>query len=68
MTRNPVLEWFFRSVRPSIMSIVKREKDMIKNNKDNIIDELPMTRFLFTFIKKEKMYNEKANFKFSNWI
>ena len=41
---------------------------MIKNDIKNIADLMPMTKFLFTYIKKTKKYNEKAEFKFDDWL
>jgi len=46
MARDKYLEWFFRYIRPKIMSLVTREQDVYD------LEEMPMTQFLFTYIKK----------------
>ena len=46
MARNKYLEWYFRTVKPKINNLVTRELDV----KD--IKEMPMTTFIFTYIKE----------------
>jgi len=47
MARNPLLQWYYKFMRPKINSLVIREEDERKS-----IDEMPMTKFLFAYIRK----------------
>ena len=45
MGKDKYMEWYFNNIHPKIMSIAKRE--VYKTD----IKSMPMTKFLFTFIK-----------------
>ena len=66
MAKNPTLQYYFTTINPTMIYAAKREKEMNKN--DVKLNQLPMTKFLFTYIKKVKKYDEKAKFEFSDWI
>ena len=57
MSRNPTFDWYLRSVNPVIMKLVTQEKELIKNEKDNMISMMPMTLVLFNFIRETNKYN-----------
>ena len=44
------------------MNLVAREKDQTD------IDEMPLTSFLFSYIKKVNKSNEKDKFDYADWV
>ena len=58
MARNSLLQWYYKFVRSKITNMIEREKD-VKNLK-----EMPMTKFLFTFIRKIQKCSENKEFIF----